>query len=217
MYRSLTALALGALAFTACARQVEVESEPLPVTLPEAPQVVPSNASALPAGTRLEVRLDQELGTRSSTVGDEFTATVRAPVIAQNGDVVVPEGAKVIGRVSGLQRSERAGQAAAIRLEFQRLTFDGRTYPFEARIIATELEERGATREETLRDAAAGAAAGAVLGAVIGEGQLQNILLGGAIGAAAGTVISLGMGDVDAVLPAGTEMQVQATQLVALR
>lgn len=215
MYRTITALTVATLAAAGCGRQVSMATDTEP--LPEQPQVVPTDANAIPAGTRLEVTLDQSLGTRTSSVDDEFSATVRAPVVAQNGQVVVPAGAKVTGRVTGLQKSERAGQAAAIRLDFQRLTFGGRSYPFEARIVATDLEERSATRDETLRDAAAGAAAGAVLGAVIGEGELQSILIGGAIGAAAGTVISLGLGDVDAVLPAGTEMQVQATQLVALR
>jgi tRNA U34 5-carboxymethylaminomethyl modifying enzyme MnmG/GidA len=58
-------------------------------------------------------------------------------------------------------------------------------------------------------------AAGAVLGAVIGGGDISKILGGAAIGAAAGTVISLGGGDVEAVLPAGSKMTLQTTQQVA--
>jgi hypothetical protein len=56
-----------------------------------------------------------------------------------------------------------------------------------------------------------------VLGAVLSGGELNKILLGGALGAAAGTVISLGMGDTEAVLPAGTRMTLQTTQTVSLR
>jgi hypothetical protein len=55
-----------------------------------------------------------------------------------------------------------------------------------------------------------------VLGAVIGGGDVSKILGGAAIGAAAGTVISLGMGEVDAVLPAGSKMTLQTTQQVTL-
>jgi hypothetical protein len=67
------------------------------------------------------------------------------------------------------------------------------------------------------RGAATGAAAGAVLGAIIGGRDLDDIIKAGAVGAAAGTVISLGVGNVEHVLPAGTRMTIQATQSVALR
>ena len=53
-------------------------------------------------------------------------------------------------------------------------------------------------------------------GAVIGGGDVSKILGGAAIGAAAGTVISLGTGEVDAVLPAGSKMTLQTTQQVTL-
>ena len=72
------------------------------------------------------------------------------------------------------------------------------------------------SRNETLKKAGIGAAAGAVLGAVIGGGDVSKILGGAAIGAAAGTVISLGTGEVDAVLPAGSKMTLQTTQQVTL-
>jgi len=55
-----------------------------------------------------------------------------------------------------------------------------------------------------------------VLGAVIGGGDVSKILGGAAIGAAAGTVISLGTGEVEAVLPAGSKMTLQTTQQVTL-
>ncbi|MFW6040076.1 MAG: YMGG-like glycine zipper-containing protein, partial [Gemmatimonadota bacterium] len=63
--------------------------------------------------------------------------------------------------------------------------------------------------------AAIGAAAGAALGAIIG-GDLEDILVGGALGAGAGTVISLGLGRVDAELPRGTEMRLRTTREIRL-
>ncbi|HUQ83458.1 MAG TPA: hypothetical protein VM076_20055, partial [Gemmatimonadaceae bacterium] len=108
------------------------------------------------------------------------------------------------------------GQKAAIRLDFERININGVERPFEANITTTNLETQGAdTRNETLKKAGIGAAAGAVLGAVIGGGDVSKILGGAAIGAAAGTVISLGAGEVDAVLPAGSKMTLQTTQQVA--
>jgi hypothetical protein len=120
--------------------------------------------------------------------------------------------------VTGLDNSDRAGEPAAIKIDFERIVVNGVSRPFYARVAATNLQTRGAdTRDETIRKAGVGAAAGAVLGAVLSGGDLDKILLGGALGAAAGTVISLGVGDVEGVLPAGTTMQLTTTRTVALR
>jgi len=178
----------------------------------------PTDARSLPSGTTLDVRLDQEIGTKSSKVGDIFTATVTNPVVAQNGATVVPVGSRVYGKITGLDNSDRVGDAAAIRVDFERIVVGGTEYPLSAKVTATNLETRGAdTRSETIRKAGIGAAAGAVLGGILSGGDLDKILIGGAIGAAAGTVISLGMGDVEGVLPAGTTMKLQTTRTVGLR
>jgi hypothetical protein len=178
----------------------------------------PVDARSLPGGTSLDVRLDQELGTKTSKVGDSFSATVVNAVVAQNGATVVPAGSQVHGKVTGVDGSDRIGDAAVIKIDFERLTINGRDVPFAAKVTATNLQTRGGdTRNETLRKAGVGAAAGAVLGAVLSGGDLDKILLGGVLGAAAGTAISLGMGDKEGVLPTGTVMTLQTTQTVSLR
>jgi len=213
MRTAISAAVIGGLMLVGCARQTRVESggevgiNPTPV-----------DARTLPSGARIDARLDREIGTKLSKVGDRFSATVENDVTAQNGATVVPVGAKIYGTVTGLKTSNNIGEPAAIKIDFEQLAFGGRTYPFNAKVTETNLETRGGdTRNETLKKAGVGAAAGAVLGAVLSGGELSKILLGGAIGAAAGTVISLGTGDVEAVLPAGTRMTLQVTQTVALR
>jgi hypothetical protein len=217
MLKRIASLAIAGGAVFGCARAATVESEVGGTVEPVTSiGVTPVNARTLPSGVDLELTLDQAIGTKHSRVGQEFTATVRNTVHAQNGRVVVPAGAKVHGRVTGLDDSDHPGEAAAIRLDFERLVFNGRSYPFEARITATNLET-SRDRNVSGRDVAVGAAAGAVLGAIIGEGDLRKILGGAAIGAAAGTVIALGVGDTEATLPAGSRMNVRTTQSVALR
>lgn len=207
-----TGLVVGVL-LTGCARQATVES-----TGDVAISSSPADTRSLPSGTNVEVRLDQEIGTKSSKVGDNFTASVVNPIVATNGATAVPAGSKVYGKVTGLDNSDRVGEPAAIKIDFERIDVNGVSNPFYAKVVATNLETRGAdTRSETLKKAGIGAAAGAVLGAIVSGGDLDKILLGGALGAAAGTVISLGMGDVEGVLPAGTTMKLQTTRTVALR
>ncbi len=201
------------LLFTGCARQARVESSG-----DVAVSASPADSRSLPSGTSMDVRLDNEIGTKSSKVGDTFTATVTNAVVAQNGATAVPAGSKVYGKVTGLDNSDHVGEQAAIRIDFERIVVNGTSHPLYAKVTATNLETRGAdTRNETLKKAGVGAAAGAVLGAILSGGDLDKILLGGVLGAAAGTVISLGTGDVEGVLPAGTSMTLQTTRVVGLR
>ena len=214
MRQTIPALfALATLATTgACTRPSTVSSGG-DVALPS----TPVNASTLPTGSTVTVTLDQQVGTKNSKVGDTFSATVVDAIVASNGQTVVPAGSKVYGKVTGLQDSDNATQKAAIRLDFERINVNGVERPFEANITATNLETSGNdTRNETLKKAGIGAAAGAVLGAVLGGGDVSKIIGGAAIGAAAGTVISLGGGEVDAVLPAGSKMTLQTTQQVVM-
>ena len=213
MHKTIPAALIAGLMLVGCARQTRVESAG-----DVAVSTTPADATMLPGGSTVEVRLDQEIGTKSSKVGDHFTATVENAVLAQNGATVVPAGSKIHGTVTGVDNSDRVGDAAVIKIDFERLTVNGRDYPFSAKVTATNLETRGGdTRNETLKKAGIGAAAGAVLGAVLSGGDLDKILLGGALGAAAGTAISLGMGETEAVLPSGTRMTLQTTQTVSMR
>lgn len=214
MKRSFTAVLVVALAATACQRGATVQSGGA-VEPERAP--IPATAATLPSGATMTVALDSELGTRQNRVGDNFSATVTHAIVAQNGETVVPAGAKVHGRVIGLQSSTRVGEQAYIQLEFDSLTYGNRRHEFSARVQETRLEERGAGRDETLQSAGVGAAAGAVLGAVLSGGSLRGILTGAAAGAAAGTVISLGTGDVEAVLPQGTQLRLETTQQISMR
>ena len=204
-------LAMAAVvASSACARTTTVESAGDVAT------ATPVSANSLPTGAVVNVTLDQPVGTKTSKVGDTFSATVSEAITASNGQTVVPAGSKVYGKVTGLQDSDNVGQKAAIRLDFERININGVERPFEANITTTQLQTQNEeTKNETLKKAGIGAAAGAVLGAVLGGGDVSKILGGAAIGAAAGTVISLGGGDVEAVLPAGSKMTLQTTQQVA--
>src|SRR5918999_2602577 len=168
MWKRVATLALVASATLGCARAATVESESAGTLEPVmSTGVTPVNARTLPSGVDLELTPDQTIGTKHSRVGQEFSATVRNAVHAQNGRVVVPAGAKVYGHVTGLDDSDHPGEAAAIRLDFERLSFNGRSYPFEARITATNLET-ARDRNVSGRDVAVGAAAGAGLGAIGG-------------------------------------------------
>ena len=212
-HRAIAVAAAVALT-SACAQPARIETSSSGDVAPS----TPASANSLPSGTTMTARLDQSLGTKSSKVGDKFTATTTQAVVAQNGQTVVPAGATVHGHVTGLHSPTVTGEQAVIRLDFDSIAISGRSYPFKASInsVATAGRTTGST-SSTVKAAAAGGAAGAVLGAVISGGDLDKIVAGGLLGAAAGTVISLGRGDVESVLSEGSTLTVQSTETVALR
>jgi len=52
------------------------------------------------SGTTIRASLDTPLSTKTSRVGDRFTATVTAPVVDASGNLIVPMGSKVNGQIS---------------------------------------------------------------------------------------------------------------------
>ena len=213
MKRQLTVMIGAAAVLSACAQNAQVQSSG------EVAPATPANRNYLPAGTTMSVRLNESLGTVSSKEGDRFTGTLIDPVVATNGATAVPAGALVYGHVTGLHSATLPTEQSVIRLDFDSLSFNGRTYPFDASIsnVTVKNEATNPTTSSTVKGAVTGAAAGAVLGAIVSGGDLSKIISGGLLGAAAGTVISLGTGGTQAVIPAGSTMTVRSTTGVQLR
>ncbi len=178
----------------------------LPPAPPPAPRTVMSTASV---GTNVALRLEEELSTERNQIGDAFTATVTEPVYGTNGEIVIPAGARIRGRVTQVQKSGRAGETAVLGLGFETVTFGGESYPLDATVVQANPERvsRSSTGE-TAGKVAAGAAAGAILGRILGK-DTKGAIIGGAVGAAAGTAIAMGTADVDAVLRAGSSMTIR--------
>jgi hypothetical protein len=157
-------------------------------------------------GTNIALTLNETLSTETNQVGDAFTATVQQAITDANGNVVIPAGATVRGRVTQVQKSGRVGETAVLNLAFESVSFGGNSYPLDASVVQANPQRK--SRESTgeqVGKAAAGAAAGAILGRVLGK-STGSTIKGAVIGAAAGTAIAMGTADVDAVLPAGSTM-----------
>jgi hypothetical protein len=169
---------------------------------------------AIPPGTELTVELNQKLSTENTREGERFSARLVEPLVTVDGETVVPAGAMVHGEVTGIARSNRPDEQAAIRLNVQEISFGDDTYEMPARIVQTDVEtERD--KSDIATGAAVGGVAGAALGAIIGQ-DAKGALIGGALGAGTGTIISLGYGTTDAELPAGSRMVLRTTRTVEL-
>jgi hypothetical protein len=205
-----TAVALIFGALGGCTHAVQMQSGGEVATT----NVIPADAHTLPAGATFDVQLDQTISASQSHVGDQFTAHVVNSLMAQNGQTTIPAGAVVQGHVTGLQPSSDPTKPGLVRVDFDALSFNGRTYPFNAAVQTTSMPVQGSNG--IYKSAGTGAAVGGLLGAVLGKGDLKDIIVGGAIGAAAGTLISLGTDVTQARLPAGSRLTIVNSNTISL-
>ena len=99
---------------------------------------VPSRPGEVPDGTLVKVKLMEELSTLTTKPGTSFSAEASEPVL-RDGQVVMPVGALLEGRVTFVREGKRVGAAAAIHLEARTVTLpDGSRYMLRARVIDTD-------------------------------------------------------------------------------
>ena len=176
--------ASGGAASSAAAQPV---AAPAPPTAPEVREVT------LPAGTAISITLDQVLSSKDSHAGDEFAGRVARAVTA-DGQVVVPKGAHVRGKVTEATPSGHLKTAALLAM---RLTsVEGRE------VQSTSVSRKGDTHgQRNAVGIGGGAAAGAIIGALAGGGK--GAAIGAGAGAAAGTGAAAATGKKDVAF--GTE------------
>lgn len=198
-------------------RETPPRATPQPDPTPQ-PAPAPRAATAsVPMGTNLTLSLNQTLSTETNRVGDSFSATLQHAITDASGQVVVPAGATIRGRLTQVEKSGHVGATGIIKLAFESVSFSGRSYPIDATVVrANPVRQNRTTTQEQAAKVAAGAAAGAVLGRVLGK-DTRSTIKGAAAGAVAGTAIAMGTADVDVVLPAGSEMVIRLDTPIDVR
>ncbi|MGA2588687.1 MAG: BON domain-containing protein [Bryobacteraceae bacterium] len=163
-----------------------------PPTLPkqapaEAPKPTPPPPPApvkytIPAGKTIAIRLIDALDSTKNKEGDTFRATLQSP-IRIDGEVAVPSGADVEGRVVDVANAGRFTGHAELKLSLTKLTSHGHVYPLNTEDYDSSGGGRGKGTAETV---GGGAALGAIIGAIAGGGK----------GAGVGTLAGAGAGGV---------------------
>jgi hypothetical protein len=165
----------------------------------------------VPEGTQLAITLDQSLASNQQKSGDEFDASVAAPVVV-DGKTVIPKGAKVTGRVVEARESGRLKGVAVLKLALVSVEVDGKDYDLQT----TSVTRSG--KNHNKRNAVligGGTGVGAAIGAAAGGGK--GALIGGAIGAGAGTGTAVATGKLDITIPAETQFSFKLTQPVTVQ
>ena len=173
-----------------------------------------SDVDYVPDGTVLTATLDNRLSTRDAQAEDPFTLTVTSPGQYQ--------GARIDGRLLGVDRSGRVTGRSDITFDFDRIRFrNGRSSDFDGVIDSvrtpdgdtlhvenTNVGEDDSQTERTATRTGIGAAIGAVIGAITGGGK--GAAIGAAIGGAAGAGSVIVQGRDDLNIEPGSEFTIRA-------
>ena len=150
----------------------------------------------IPAGTEIQVMLDQPLSSETANVEDRVEAsTVQA--IQVNGRTVIPAGATLSGVVAEVRSNKRLRKDGFLRLDFNTLTPEnGQPMSITSEVISVA-ETRSS--DHTLRNGGLGAVLGAVVGGIF-EGK-KGAIVGAVVGGAGGALATHGE---EVELPQGT-------------
>ena len=205
--RFLVALALSAIfGIAGCSKSADQSQTAS--TQPSSPSAASAPAASAPApapappvardvtlrtGTAVEITLDQVLSSKDSHAGDEFTGRV-AHAVSVDGQVAIPKGAKVRGKVTQATPSGRLKTPAFLAMRLTGLAGN--------EVQTSTVSRKGDTHgERNAIGIGGGAAAGAIIGALAGGGK--GAAIGAGAGGAAGTGAAAATGKKDVAF--GTE------------
>ena len=173
-------------------------------------------ATVVPLGTNLRVRLNDDLSSKDSRVGDRFTATVVNPSRY--------EGAKVHGHVRSIRKSGAVNGRTTMTLAFDSIDLrEGRSGAIHGQVVrvydadseSSKVDEEGRVQsgsrgKQAIKRGGIGAVAGAIIGGIAGggKGAAIGLIVGGAAGAGSLAV----QGSKELRLERGTELLVRVTR-----
>jgi hypothetical protein len=181
---------------SAAAQQETAANPPAPPPPPPAPMTIPK-------GTRIDIRLNEAIDSKTAEVGSTFNGVLNAP-IRVHGETVFKAGDPVSGEVVASKGKGRFKGSGDLGID---LTEVGHT-----RVHTTEYEkvDKG-DGKRTGAFIGGGTGLGAILGGIAGGGK--GALIGGLAGAGAGTA-GAATGRRDVLIPAETAITFRLTEPV---
>src|ERR1700737_389100 len=164
------------------------------------PPPPPPKPIVVPAGTIISVVLDQSVGSKISTPGQAFSATVESPVEV-DGRVAIPKGARAPGIVKDAKSAGRFKGGAVLSLTLTSVSIKNEDYNIQTTAPSEASKGKG---KRTAAMVGGGAGGGALIGGLAGGGK--GALIGGLIGAGGGTAGAGLTGNREITLPAETPL-----------
>ena len=170
-----------------------------------------SKTITIPEGTVITVRTGEQLSSKDSQAGQNFSATV-AEAVSLDGKVVIPEGATASGTVVDAKPLGRFKGGALLRLELTSVSVGGKSYDIATTSVERTMKGKGKRSTVMI---GGGAGAGALIGGLAGGGK--GALIGGLAGAGAGTAGAAFTGNKNIVIPAESALSFKLTKSVDVK
>jgi hypothetical protein len=152
----------------------------------------PLGQNELGEGTTIRARLLQRLSTAYNADGDSFRSRVASDVV-QGGQVLIPAGAEIDGRVMHISTGH-AGGHGSMRLQPETVTLlDGSRYRLYAEVTGTPGARAHVGGESTVVPNSRLKRDGIEYGGAVGAGVVTGAILGGPVGALTGSLIGAGL------------------------
>jgi len=169
-------------------------------------------------GTMIRVRLIDRLSTATAEKGEPFRTRVATDVL-RDGEVLIPAGSEIDGRVADVSRGH-AGGYGTMRLQPDVVILpDGARMRLSADVTSTPGSHAHVIGEGTIRPDSRLKKDGVEYGGAVGAGVVTGAIVGGPVGAAAGGLVGAGVITVhllvdhpQATLEEGTSLMFMLTQ-----
>ncbi|HLY61106.1 MAG TPA: BON domain-containing protein [Terriglobia bacterium] len=162
----------------------EVASTPPPPSPPPPPP--PPVQVTIPAGTVITIRMIDGVDSSRDQAGQEFGASVAAPIVVDD-QVVVSQGADARVRLVKTANAGHMTGRSEVELALSSITVGGSNYD----AVSTTYNQAGSSRgTRTAETVGGGAVLGGLLGAIAGHGK--GAAIGSVVGAGAGTAAQAG-------------------------
>ncbi len=182
---------------------------------------VNSNNFKVESGTRIRVRMEEEITSKDSQVGDTFNTKVTEDVYSTTGVIVIPNGSTIMGRIDSVTKAKKGGDPGKIDVSFIEVRLpNGTTKAINGSLTSLDTKSAKSDNEGTASGddrkndkiifIGGGAAGGAILGGIIGGGKGAGIgAIAGAIGGLLGERLTKGE---EAKVKSNTEFGVYINQ-----
>jgi hypothetical protein len=165
----------------------------------------------LPAGTVITVRTKESLGSKISSPGQTFTASV-ATAVQADGKTVIPEGSSASGTVVDAVPLGRFKGGARLSLRLNSVSVGGHDYSITTASLGRSIKGKG---KRSAVMVGGGAGVGALIGGLAGGGK--GAAIGAVAGAGAGGAGAAFTGSKEIVMPAESALSFKLTQPVDVK
>jgi hypothetical protein len=152
------------------------------------------SAAEIPAGTHVNVRINQTLSSGTAKTGETWSGTLTGD-ISVDGKVVAKAGDPVKGKVTYAKSSGRLSDPGQLSLRLS--SIKGET------VYSSRVSRKGSSHTKgNVAKIGGSTAGGALIGGLLGGGK--GAAIGAGVGAAGGTGVAAATGKKEAVIPSET-------------